>query len=363
MISQYKNKAHASDLCRWLKLPQSVYYYRPRGGKRGAKPSTHTLLRDGTKVSNEQVMEDVRRALSREFCCYGYHNITDDLKDMNYIINHKKVYRLMGENNLLLGKVIRTGGKRTFVKHRKIEARYPMEYLCLDIKYVWVAGEKRNYYLLTILDVFSRKAIEQLLQRSIRKIDVINLFRRIDRKHGIKGVTVRNDNGSQFIANDVKQFLRNADAKQEFTHIATPQENSYIEAFHSIIDREVIQRFEFNSYYDAKLTFEAHLDWYNNTRKHGLLGRITPQQKWEQYEKNKLNGNLIFALSEKAEAGNAGEQPARNILNNGDNVEGMDKTISSPSPLSLLQMPQKTHQENVQFNLNLLNKNLQLLGG
>ena len=36
---------------------------------------------------------------------------------------------------------------------------------------------------------------------------------------------VRNDNGSQFIANDVKQFLSSAEAKQEFTHIATPQEN------------------------------------------------------------------------------------------------------------------------------------------
>lgn len=60
----------------------------------------------------------------------------------------------MKEQNLLLGKVISTSGKRQFVKHRKIEAIRPMEYLCLDIKYVWVAGESRNYYLLTVLDVF-----------------------------------------------------------------------------------------------------------------------------------------------------------------------------------------------------------------
>ncbi len=38
------------------------------------------------------------------------------------------------------------------------------------------------------------------------------------------------------------------------------------------IQREVIQRFEFSSYYDAKKTFEAHLKWYNYTRKHGQLG-------------------------------------------------------------------------------------------
>jgi len=58
----------------------------------------------------------------------------------------------MDENNLLLDKVIRTSGKREFVKHRKIQARYPMEFLCLDIKYIWVEGEKRNYFLLTILE-------------------------------------------------------------------------------------------------------------------------------------------------------------------------------------------------------------------
>ena len=189
--------------------------------------------------------------------------ITDDLRDLSYIINHKKVYRLMDENNLLLGKVIRTSGKREFVKYRKIKATYPMEFICMDIKYIWVEGEKRNYYLLTIIDVFTRKVVEQLLQSSIRKIDVTYLFRKIDQQYGIKGVTVRNDNGSQFIANDVKQFLRSAEARQEFTHISTPEENSYIEAFHSIVQREVVDRFIFESFYEAKQTFLAHLRWYN----------------------------------------------------------------------------------------------------
>jgi len=154
----------------------------------------------------------------------------------------------MDENNLLLGKIIRSNGKRVFVKHRKIEARYPMEYLCLDIKYVWVQGDKRNYYLLTVLDVYTRNVVEQIFQASIRKADVINVFRRINLQYGIKGVTIRNDNGSQFIANDVKQFLSSAEAIQEFTHIATPEENAYIEAFHSIVQREVIDRHEFMSY-------------------------------------------------------------------------------------------------------------------
>jgi transposase InsO family protein len=348
MVNNFKDRIAKRELCNWLSLPESVYYYCPTRGKRGLRPSTHTSKKEGIVLSNELVVEDIKKALGREFCCYGYHNITDDLRDLDYIINHKKVYRLMNEHNLLLGKVIRTSGKRTFVKHRRIEAQYPMEYLCLDIKYVWVEGEKKNYYLLTILDVYTRKAIRQVFQRSIRKIDIIRLFRSIDSQYGIKGVTVRNDNGSQFI----KQYLRSAQAKQEFTHIATPQENAYIEAFHSIIDREVIQRFEFSSYYEAKLTFEAHLLWYNTIRKHGQINRMPPQRKWDLYVASLENKTTNLAQWGEEEKGSAGEQPLRNIPTNGDKKEEIAMVNSSFPELSLLPMSKKTHYQKEEIDLN-----------
>jgi hypothetical protein len=78
----------------------------------------------------------------------------------------------------------------------------------------------------------------------------------------------------------VRSFLVQLEAKQEFTHIATPEENAYIEAFHSILQRELIDRFEFSSYYEAKQHLEKYMQWYNYERKHRKLGRITPHQKW-----------------------------------------------------------------------------------
>lgn len=358
MIRKYNKSASVKEVCSWVNLAPSSYYYQPSGGKPGAKASTHTYVMDGSRVTNETVVEDIKTALNREFCCYGYHNITSDLRDMNYVINHKKVYRLMNENNLLLGKVIRTSGKRTFVKHRKIDANYPMEFICLDIKYVYIHGEKRNYYLLTVLDVFTRKAIAQILQASIRKIDVINIFRSINNQYGIKGVTVRNDNGSQFIANDVKLFLKSSEARQEFTHIATPQENAYIEAFHSIVQTEVIERFEFAGFYEAKILFNKHLHWYNNERKHGQLGRITPKQKWNQFQ------NTKFATSGQAEAGNAGEQPARNSLMNGNVQEQILKKESAPTSKEsfLFHMPEKTQPNNEETDLNSFDGFIQIIG-
>ena len=133
------------------------------------------------------------------------------------------------------------------------------------------------------MDIYIRRILDWIFRSSIRKIDVIKMISRIDLTHGLKGVPVRNDNGSQFIANKVRYYLRYLEANQEFTHIATPEENSYIVAFHSILEREVIKRFDFESYYEAKRTLAAYMDHYNNKRKHGSLKRKTPMQKWNEY--------------------------------------------------------------------------------
>jgi transposase InsO family protein len=283
VVKQYKNDVPKQYLFKWVGLPRSNYYYAPSCGKKGVPTSTTTKKRDGTEVSNGDVVQDIKEIVGGEFVCYGYQNVTAELKDMDYIINHKKVYRLMNENKLLLGKVIRAHGKREFVRFRKIGATKPMEYICWDIKYIWVQGERKNYYLLTLMDVYTRRVLDWIFQGSIRKIDLLKMISRIDLVHGLKGVTVRNDNGSQFIANKVRHYLRELEAKQEFTHIATPEENAYIESFHSILEREVIQRFDFSSYYDAKLTIMAYMDYYNNRRRHGSLRRKSPMQKWNEY--------------------------------------------------------------------------------
>jgi putative transposase len=207
IVSTFRHLAPASTLLSWVNLSGSVYYYKNKEGKRGVKPSTHTFKLDGSMVENQVIIEEIKDILSQEFCCYGYENVTGELRKLDYHINEKKVYRLMDEQNLLLGKVIRTSGNRRFVQHRKIAASYPMEYLCLDIKYIYVHADRRNYYLLTILDVFSRRTVDQIFQKSIRQMDVINAFRRIKQQYGIKGVTIRNDNGSQFIANSVNSIF------------------------------------------------------------------------------------------------------------------------------------------------------------
>lgn len=283
VVSQYKSLGSVDELCRWANLSRSVYYYHPNQGRKGRKPSVNTMKRDGTLVENVQVVKEIRVILGGEFVCYGYRNVRVELQSLGYMINHKKVYRLMEENHLLLGKVIHTSGKRAFVHFRKIETTHPMEYLCWDIKYVWVQADRRNYYLLSLMDVHTRRILEWIFQGSIRKVDLMRMIERVHLTHELKGVILRNDNGSQFIANQVRRHLHEMSIHQEFTHISTPQENSYIEAFHSIFEREVVQRFEFAGYYDAKQTVARYMDYYNSRRRHGSLGRKTPMEKWREY--------------------------------------------------------------------------------
>lgn len=281
-MRKFKDRVPVTELCKWVDIATSSIYYKAHPGKRGMVASTHT--RQGNiQVENDTVVEVIRRVLGQnEYCLYGYRIMTDELRGLGFLINPKKTYRLMKEHRLLCHKIIKTQGKRTWVEFRRINAEKPMEYLCLDIKYVWVQGEGRSYYQLAVMDVFSRMIVDWIFQPSIKQQDVITLMRNLDLRFGLKGVIIRNDNGSQFIAHRVRQTLQHLEAKQEFTHVATPEENAYIEAFHSIEQRELINRVSFSSFYDAKQHIEKYMKWYNYQRRHGRLKGLTPASRWAQ---------------------------------------------------------------------------------
>ena len=257
----------------------------------------------------------------------GYVKICKDLHSYGFLINKKKVYRLMKEQHLLCGAVIRSSGeKRQFVRFRVQEAVRPMEQLCMDIKYVYIQGEKRNALLLTILDVYTRSILAQVLWWRIRKEQVIWLLHKILRQHSTKGITLRNDNGSQFIAHAVRDYLKEKEVQQEFTHIATPEENCFIEAYHSILEKQLLQTTEFQDIEEAIGVFNRWRSFYNNRRRHGSLGQHSPQDVWGAYEKTN------FVRSGEADVGSAGEQPTRNILTNGEEKGKQQHPLLLPLP-------------------------------
>ena len=71
-----------------------------------------TVTQDGEVVENIVVLKDVVTILQKEFCCYRYKNVWDELMEKEYIINHKKVYQLMKLHNLLFNRKLDPQGFR-----------------------------------------------------------------------------------------------------------------------------------------------------------------------------------------------------------------------------------------------------------
>lgn len=190
----------------------------------------------------------------------------------------------MKEYRLLYGNRIRPEPfRRNFIRFRSLQPDRPLQYLSMDIKYVHVQGTVRNALLLTVMDIYSRKVLIHMMRHSIKKGDVLVMLSLMLLEYKAEAMTLRNDNGSQFIANAVRQYLKDKGIYQEFSHVATPEDNAYIEALHSNIQREVIDRFEFDSIYDAQLIIARYYQWYNEKRRHGSLNGKTPDFIFNQY--------------------------------------------------------------------------------
>ena len=67
---------------------------------------------------------------------------------------------------------------------------------------------------------------------------------------------------------------------QEFTHVATPEGNAHIEAYHGILKKEIFTRLDYRTFGQIERILKRYVVFYNNERLHGLLGRITPMDKW-----------------------------------------------------------------------------------
>ena len=117
----------------------------------------------------------------------------------------------------------------------------------------------------------------------MKKKHVINLLSTLleDHQHP-ENVVIRSDNGSQFIAKDVREYLELLGVDQEFTHVATPEENAHIEAYHGTLKREVFNRCDYRTFGEIQQILKRYVKFYNNERLHGLLGKITPMEKWNE---------------------------------------------------------------------------------
>ncbi|WP_159024305.1 IS3 family transposase [Formosa sp. L2A11] len=277
-----KHKISKTNIINMVGMVHSSYYRTPSFGKKGNTPSKLTYHKSRGWVNQDAVIASIKEILSHEFIDCGYRLMTSYLKKEAYVINHKKLYRIMKEQGMLKleNRINRSGSGRKFVKFRKVNTSRPMECLEMDIKTVWVPSVGKNAYLLSIIDVHTRRILKDYF--SIKQDKVIAFLSELFAEYQYpNNVVIRSDNGSQFIANNVREYLGLIGVQQEFTHIATPEENAHIEAYHGILKKEIFQKVDYRYFGQIEQILKRYVTFYNNTRLHGLLGRITPMEKWD----------------------------------------------------------------------------------
>ena len=129
-------------------IPESTYYRKHSmiHLKRGRKPSQTTCLSVGNdivRIPDTQILLVIEELLGREFVCYGYKKVTKYLQKSGYIINRKKVFRIMKENNLLNHTYNHRSPARRVVDP-VVTVNAPDEIWEMDIKYIYIQGENRK---------------------------------------------------------------------------------------------------------------------------------------------------------------------------------------------------------------------------
>lgn len=283
MVAQaFIEQGHAiSQVLDILNLPRSSYYYTPTAvGQRGRPKSTRTRIQNEGWVSNACVVEHIKEILGREFVDYGYLKVTHALRqEHDFQINKKKVYRLMKQAGLLYNKSVLKLSQRLWVKELVPKPLGHFSYLEFDIKYLWIAGKRRNAMVLSVIDVSSRWLLGHVISFSICKHDIVKLFDDIFASYPMpEEIFVRNDNGSQMESILVQEYFVGKGVTQEFTHPATPEQNAHIESYHSIMERVICRRYEFEHLEETISTFDRWITFYNYDRIHSGTNFKSPYQ-------------------------------------------------------------------------------------
>lgn len=148
-------------------LSRHQYYYKPKKSRQGRKASLVTKHVNGEAFLNEDIVNEIIELQKDPDTAYGYKKSTVALKMKGYLINRKKTYRLMRENQLLQEKVKKAA--KTFAKYRKILPEGPLRLLEMDIKMTWIESVQKHAYTLTLIDTYTRVALHRLTKYSINK--------------------------------------------------------------------------------------------------------------------------------------------------------------------------------------------------
>lgn len=212
---------------------------------------------------------------------YGYRRVWALLRSEGFHVNRKRVERLWR----LEGH--RVPPRRTIASGKKAQgtaenaswnrpATRPNEVWSYDFMSS-VTRDGRSLRILNVVDEHTRLAVGCRVARSIGARDVIGELETLFRRHG-KPAVLRSDNGREFIAATLADWLAGEGVQTAFIEKGSPQQNPFVERFNGSMRDELLNGEEFESLLEARVVIAAWVDRYNSERPHRGLGMMTPLQ-------------------------------------------------------------------------------------
>lgn len=230
--------------------------------------------------TDEEEQRLLRRILElvREHPRYGYRFVTVLLKREGWSVNRKRVYRLWRQQGLQVPKKQRKkrrlGTSAGGCVRRRAEHK--------DHVWAWDfvfdrTANGRSIKWLSIVDEHTRECVALEVNRRMTCDDVLDVLRDLFVLRGVPQC-IRSDNGPEFIARAIRQFLSAAGVETLYIEPGSPWQNGYAESFHSRLRSELLDAEVFETVAAAQSLGAAWRGDYNQHRPHSALGYRTPAE-------------------------------------------------------------------------------------
>jgi putative transposase len=242
------------------------------------------LPRRATPVEME--IRDEMQKVAVESPAYGYRRITAELERRGFAVNHKRVLRMMREDNLLCVR------RRSFVvttdsrHHLPIYPNLAGEMVPAAVNQLWVADityirlRLEFVYLAVVLDAFSRRVIGWALGQTLEaKLAVAALQMALADRQPQPGLVHHSDRGVQYASDEYTEILRQHQARISMSRKGNPYDNAACESFMKTLKYEEVYRNEYRDFQQAHTSIGEFLESvYNQKRLHSALGYLPPAE-------------------------------------------------------------------------------------
>jgi transposase InsO family protein len=233
--------------------------------------------RHQAKVADDQeALSKAIVGLAERFGRYGYRRITALLRNQGWRVNHKRVERIWRQEGLKVPQRQPKRGRLWLNDGSCIRLRpeRPNQVWSYD----FVADrthEGRAYRMLTVIDEYTRRCLAITVQRGLRSDDVLHTLTELFVRHG-PPEHIRSDNGPEFTARAVRNWLGHLGVKTLFIQPGSPWENGYNESFNGKLRDELLNGEIFYTLREAQVLIDGWRQDYNTIRPHSALGYKPP---------------------------------------------------------------------------------------